>query len=248
MVKLKHASATAAQKKQARAPAAGGDASGTAAATESGRKRRLLISIASLVVLAILIVAGVIGYLAVQQHRSPSGKVFVETARGKVELTVPDTLAKPPTPASARLPAPGPEPPTALKIASIGVDAPVYMMAGTSPQAAVVAWLYRSAMPGTNGNAVFYGARSGADAVFGQLDQLRVGTTITVIAPAVAYTYQITSIREVDVTDTDPLLPTTTPTVTLLTDAGEWDPTAGRYTKRLVVRATYLAVKPWSGQ
>lgn len=211
-------------------------------------KRRIAYGVVALVVLVVLVVAGVVGYFVLQQHRSPSGKVFVETTHGRVELKVPTAVVAPPTPADPNLTIAGPAPPTALVISNIGLNAQVYMTANVEPKAAVVGWLYGSAMPGTAGNTVLYGARSGPTAVFSHLDTLQPGDEVTVVAGKVAYVYRMAKVKEVAANDTSVLLPTKDSTLTLITDAGNWDQATSSYTKRLVVQGRYMSAHAWSGK
>lgn len=207
-------------------------------------KRKILYAVISVVGVVVLLVAGVITYFVVREHRSPSGKVFVSSTQGKIELHVPETMSNPPTAAAAGVIPDAPSPPTSLDIPSIGVHAQVYLMTSDPPKTKTVGWLYGTAMPGTAGNMVFYGARAGTAAVFDHLDQIHRGDEITVGTGAATYIYRATSAREVDAKDTDVLLPTADPELTLITDAGEWDESLGGYTKRLVIQATYASVKP----
>lgn len=211
-------------------------------------RRRILTTVGIVVGVLILLVAGLAVYLAVQQRRSPSGTVFIQTAKGKVQLQVPQVVVPPPTPTSANLGAAVPSPPTDLSIPEIGLHAQIYMMAQAPPKAAVVGWMYGSAMPGTAGNVVLYGARGGPYAVFQKLNTLASGDEVTVAAGTVAYVYRIRSIQEVPADQTNLLLPSSTPTLTLITDAGSWDASAGHYTRRLVAQGTYVAREPWSGK
>jgi len=209
--------------------------------TRRSRKRKLLYAFLSLVALALVLIIGVVGYFVVQEHRSPSGKVYVQTDQGKVQLQVVQTVVVPPTPPAAGLDLSVPAPPTQLKIPSIGLNVPVFLMNSDLPKTAVAGWLYGSAMPGTKGNTVFYGARAGSSEIFQHLDQLKSGDSIFVGTGKVGYVYHVTSIREVPASDTQLLLPTNDSQVTLITDAGQWDSASGGYTKRLIVRGNYVS-------
>ncbi len=211
--------------------------------TRRSIKRKILYGFITLVVVAIVLVASVIGFFVVREHRSPSGKVFVNTSQGKVELKVPDTMANPPTAVAAGSVPDAPSPPTTLDIPSIGVHAQVYLMTSDPPKTKAVGWLYGTAMPGTTGNMVFYGARDGATAVFDKVGQLQKGDKITVETGAATYVYRAISAHEVPANDTDILLPTSDAELTLITDAGEWDESIGGYTRRLVIKAVYESVK-----
>lgn len=208
-----------------------------------------------MVALVVLVVLGAVGVLAFREWRSPSGRIYVQTTNGRTQLQMPTALVPVPTslpgtgmPADTPVSAKAPSPPSQLVIPRIGVNVEVFPMADQPPTTAVVGWILGSAMPGTAGNTVIYGARAGAAAVFEHLDTLTAGDEVTVAAGSVAYVYRVTSLQEVPADQTDMLLPTSTPTLTLLTDAGIWDTTAARYTKRLVVRGTYVAAQPWSGK
>jgi len=216
--------------------------------TRRSWKRKLLYAFLSIVFLALVAIGGVIGYFVIQEHRSPSGKVFVHTQNGKVELNVVQTVVAPPTAAPTGLDLTNPTPPTEIKIGSIGLDTQTFLMGNDVPKTPVAGWLYGSAMPGTKGNTVFYGARAGAAAVFQKIDQLKSGDQIVVRGGKVGYVYQVVSIQEVAANDTQLLLPTDTSVVTLITDAGQWDDSLGGYTKRLVVRANYVTAKSWEGK
>lgn len=216
--------------------------------TRRSLKRKLLYAFLILVLLALIVVGGIIGFFVVREHRSPSGKVFVETGNGKVELKVVQTAVPPPTAAPAGVDATHTTPPTEIKIPSIGLDSQTFLMNHDVPKTPVAGWLYGSAMPGTKGNTVFYGARAGAAAVFQKIDQLKSGDQIVVRGGKVGYVYQVTSVQEVAANDTQLLLPTDTPVVTLITDAGQWDDVLGGYTKRLVVRANYVTAQSWEGK
>jgi LPXTG-site transpeptidase (sortase) family protein len=211
-------------------------------------KRKLLYLFLALVLFALIVIGSVIGYFVIQEYRSPSGKVFVETTNGKVELNPVQTVVAPPTAAATGLDLTNPTPPTELKIGSIGLDTQTYLMSADVPKTPVAGWLYGSAMPGTKGNTVFYGARAGAAAVFQKIGQLKSGDQIVVRGGEVGYVYQVASIQEVASNDTALLLPTDKSVVTLITDAGQWDDSLGGYTKRLVVRANYVTAKSWEGK
>jgi sortase A len=200
------------------------------------------------VLLALIAVGGVIGYFVVQEHRSPSGKVFVQTDDGKVQLGIVQTVVAPPTAAATGLDLSNPTPPTEIKIANIGLDTQTFLMNEDVPKTPVAGWLYGSAMPGTKGNTVFYGARAGAAAVFQKIEQLQSGDQVVVRGGDVGYVYQVVSIQEVAANDTQLLLPTEKSVVTLITDAGQWDDSLGGYTKRLVVRANYVTAESWEGK
>lgn len=207
-------------------------------------RRKILWSVIVTVGIFVAVVAGVTIYFLIREHQSPSGRVFVNTSQGKVELHVPDTMATPPTPPVAAVIPDAPSPPTTIDIPSIGLHAGVYLMTSMAPKTRAVGWLYGTAMPGTTGNMVFYGARAGPAAVFDHLDQIHKGDEIAIGTGAITYVYRAESEREVDASNTDVMLPTSNSTLTLITDAGAWDPSIRGYTRRLVVQATYESAKP----
>lgn len=211
----------------------------------SGRRKLVLgcLGAIGLAVLVLTILGSVVG---LQEWRSPSGKVVVETGDGAKELEMPLVLATPPTAPAVDLNGRSPQPPELVAIPEIGVRAEVYLMTDQPPQFPAAGWLFGSAMPGSPGNVVLYGAREGEAAVFSRLDALQPGDEVTVATNEIGYVYRVTSIDEVDAGRTEFLLASSEPVVTLLTDAGEWDAATGSYTRRLVVRGRYIDARPWS--
>lgn len=219
-------------------------------ATKSGarsRRRKVVLGCLGVGGVLLLVIIGVVSFMGVREWRSPSGKVFVENGDGRVELQIPTTLAEPPAGSSADLTGRTPQPPTSVDIPRIGVHAEVFMMTKAAPRFQAAGWLFGSAMPGTAGNVVLYGARSGSAAVFSTLDQLQPGDEVTVSAGDINYVYRITSSEEVDAARTDLLLPVEEPVVTLITDSGQWDSSAARYDRRLIIRGRYAEARAGSG-
>lgn len=215
--------------------------------TRWSRRRKVLVAISGVVGSVLLLVSIVVGYFVVQEMRSPSGRVFVETNNGRVELELDDTAAAPVVPAQVDLSNWQPQPPTMIQIPSAGVQSDIYMMTDAVPDFPAAGWQFGSAMPGTDGNVVLYGAREGPNAVFERLPNLNVGDEIVIRAGEIDFVYQVTQVAEVPSDQTDLLLPQEHAVVTLLTDAGEWDESAQGYSHRLVVQGSYLTAREWSG-
>lgn len=214
------------------------------------RRRKIAFGCLGIGGFIVLLVAGVVGFLLIREWRSPGGAVFVQTPKGRIQLQIPGVGNDPAPTASPNqgFAKAGGLPPTGIDIARIGVRAKVYLMTEQPPKAPAVGWIFGTAMPGGVGNMVFYGARAGPYAVFQALDQLRPGDEITVTTGDYAFTYDVTSLEEVSADDTEVVLPTKDAEITLITDAGSWDQSAGRYTKRLVVHGRYVGAQPWSGK
>lgn len=211
------------------------------------RRRKVVLGCLGMGGVLLLVIIGVVSFTGLREWRSPSGKVFVENGDGRVELQMPMALAAPPAGSSVDLEGRSPQPPTDVDIPRIGVHAEVFMMTEQAPTFRAAGWLFGSAMPGTAGNVVLYGARSGDAAVFTNLDQLQPGDEVAVSVGDIDYVYRVTSSQEVDAARTDLLLPSEEPVVTLITDAGEWDSSAARYDRRLVVRGRYADARAGSG-
>lgn len=211
------------------------------------RRRKILLGFLGIGGFLLLAIVGVIAFTALREWRSPSGKVFVENGDKRVELQVPTTMASPPVGSSVDLTGRVPQPPTEVDIPRIGVHAEVFLMTKQVPGFKAAGWLFGSAMPGTVGNVVLYGARSGDAAVFTNLDQLKAGDEVAVSVGDIDYVYQVTSSEEVDAKQTDALLPTDEPVLTLITDAGQWDSASSSYDHRLVIRGRYADARAGSG-
>jgi LPXTG-site transpeptidase (sortase) family protein len=92
---------------------------------------------------------------------------------------------------------------------------------------------------GEVGNAVVLGhlvSRSLGN-VFENLNRTRPGDLVRVGSGADEFDYTVTDVANVDRTDVEVLDPTATPTITLVTCAGLWNPILGDYMERLIVRA-----------
>jgi LPXTG-site transpeptidase (sortase) family protein len=92
---------------------------------------------------------------------------------------------------------------------------------------------------GEVGNAVILGhlvSRSLGN-VFENLNRTRPGDLVRVVSGADEFDYTVTDVENVDRLDVDVLDPTATPTITLVTCAGLWNPILGDYMERFIVRA-----------
>lgn len=141
--------------------------------------------------------------------------------------------------------------PARLAIPSIGINVEVEKVGDTKSGAmatpktfANVGWYQKGSMPGQPGNAVFDGHVNNAltrAGVFEHLSDLSVGDRIVVLdQTGGTLTFAVTDL--VDYTnDTAPLQTIFTAEgpsgLVLITCAGEWDPRAHSYDKRLVVYA-----------
>ena len=91
---------------------------------------------------------------------------------------------------------------------------------------------------GEAGNAVVLGhlvSRTLGN-VFEHLDNARTGDLLRVRSGAQEFDYTVVDVRNVDRTDVEVLDRTSTPTITLITCAGLWNPVLHDYMERLVVR------------
>lgn len=211
------------------------------------RRRKVVVGCLGAGGVLLLVILGMVSFVGLREWRSPSGKVFVETGDGRVELQTPMALAAPPAGSSVDLSGRTPQPPERVDIPRIGVHAEVFLMTKEAPRFKAAGWQFGSAMPGTAGNVVLYGARSGGAAVFTNLDQLQPGDEVAVSVGDIDYVYRVTSSNEVDASRTNLLMSTDEPVVTLITDAGQWDSAAARYERRLVIRGQYAEARAGSG-
>ena len=210
------------------------------------RRRNVLLGCAIVVAIPVVIILGVVGYFAVQEWRSPSGQVVVSTGQDDVTLQMPTELVTPAGGSAVDLSQEVPQPPSRVEIPRVGIAADVYPMTSDPPNFPAAGWQLGTAMPGTEGNVVVYGAQSGPAAVFQELRSVTAGDEILLVAGTTAYVYHASEVSEVDAGQTDILLPTGEPTVTLITDAGEWDEATGGFSRRLIVRGQYVEARTWS--
>lgn len=137
-----------------------------------------------------------------------------------------------------------------LRIPAIGVDAPMVTLGVDAkgvmqvPDDGVhVGWYNFSASPGSAGNAVISGhldTATSTQAVFSRLKDLREGDSIDVLAGGKETDFQVFWSKSWP-DDTAPLAlilgNAPSPTLTLITCSGTWDPASKNYSNRLVVRA-----------
>ncbi|CCF83191.1 sortase [Nitrolancea hollandica] len=211
------------------------------------RRRKVVLGFLGVGGVLLLVIIGVGAFAGLREWRSPSGKVFVQNGGDRVELQMPMVLAAPPAGSTIDLSGRTPQPPERVDIPRIGVHAEVFLMTKEAPRFKAAGWQFGSAMPGTAGNVVLYGARSGDAAVFTDLDHLQTGDEVAVSVGDIDYVYRVASSDEVDAGRTDLLMPTDEPMVTLITDAGQWDSAAARYDRRLVIRGRYTEARAGSG-
>jgi sortase A len=92
---------------------------------------------------------------------------------------------------------------------------------------------------GQPGNAVLLGhvtsRRSGN--VFQELDKVEVGDPVETFSDSVRFVYRVVEVKAVPRTDVSVLDPTDSPTISLITCTGAWNPLLWDYMERLVVRA-----------
>jgi LPXTG-site transpeptidase (sortase) family protein len=135
-----------------------------------------------------------------------------------------------------------------LVIASIGVDAPVEVIGinadgvmETPGSPTNVGWYDFSAHPGEVGNIVFAGHvdyHDYGEAVFWYLDTIQLGDIIDVQTDDDrTVSYRVTKLENFsgDVDARTITAATSTPTITLITCEGDFDPSTRSYDKRLVV-------------
>jgi sortase A len=82
--------------------------------------------------------------------------------------------------------------------------------------------------------------------VFEHLHDAHPGDEVQVLSDTTVFTYRVLEVRTVPRTDTSIVDPTPTPTLTLVTCTGLWNPALHDYMQRLVVRAELVgaAVDP----
>ena len=92
---------------------------------------------------------------------------------------------------------------------------------------------------GEVGNAVLLGHVTSRQSgnVFQRLDAVRVDDAVKVFSGSVVFDYRVVEVKSVPRTDVAVLDPTETPTISLITCTGAWNPLIWDYMERLVVRA-----------
>lgn len=139
---------------------------------------------------------------------------------------------------------------TRLKIPSINVDALVEYVGLTKAGAMdvpkspdTVAWYDLGPRPGEVGNAVFaghYGWKNGREAVFDDLDKVRVGDKIYVEddkGESIVFEVKSTRIYDREAIAPEVFLSSNGIHLNLITCTGDWDKIENSHTKRLVVFA-----------
>jgi len=137
--------------------------------------------------------------------------------------------------------------PIRMAIPSLGVDSQV-KEAGTYWEQGQLVWEtlpfvvahYRAtAKAGEVGNAVFSGHVTSHNAgnVFQDLYQIELGDRVRVFTDAAEFVYEVSEVRLVLPTETSVMEPTSDERITLITCAGEWNPSKREYSHRLIVTA-----------
>ncbi|MBN2549123.1 MAG: sortase [Anaerolineales bacterium] len=109
-----------------------------------------------------------------------------------------------------------------------------------------IAWMGDTSWPGLGGNTGLAGhvdLADGSDGPFRRLDQLKTGDEVTVYTEKSQYIYQVSGSVVVEESDLSVIAPSESPKITLITCTG-WDPEFRLYTKRLIVYAMLVGVRP----
>lgn len=152
--------------------------------------------------------------------------------------------------------------PTALRVEKAGIDSavePLQILDGVMQNPSgpfVVGWYQETAKPGSAGNSVMSGHVdywNVGEAVFWELppprQALAEGDPIVIIgADGGEYTYAVEWQKMYGLDELTPEIingeivgPTDSPSLTLITCGGDFDPVSGQYTSRYVVRATLVS-------
>lgn len=157
-----------------------------------------------------------------------------------------------PTPylAPSATPTPQPVPPRRIRIPKIGVDSAVVEATIQNGEwqvpKFVAGHLEGTANLGTGqGNVVLTGhVQSIASGnVFARIGELRAGDDVFLYGNSTVFPYRVTRSFTVKNKDLSVVEPTESPTLTLITCTGTWDPLARDYTERLVVVAESVDVR-----
>jgi len=207
-----------------------------AAAGEGPRKARswrdallLLIEVSAVVALVALVISGMWQLESLNQQTAEALQSSVATP--VAEAAVLPGSSVPPTalPLPARyqrwvtrmtpvvLPTLGPQSPTRLVIAKIGVDAPIVQGDTWEDLKKGVGHHIGSADPGTRGNMVLVAHDDVFGEIFRDLHKLEPGDTFTVYAGDRMYDYVVRAKRIVAPTEVSVMEPTSEPTATLVT-------------------------------
>ena len=106
------------------------------------------------------------------------------------------------------------EPLAVIRVPELAVAAPIYSDANVEALEAGAAWVTLTAAPGEAGNIAVAGHR---DSFFRPLEDIPIGTHISLTTADQEQLFAVTSIEIVDPLDTSPLAPTETTTLTLIT-------------------------------
>ena len=146
-------------------------------------------------------------------------------------------------------------PPNRLMIPDLGVDTVIkyvpydgftWLISGLKQE---VAWLGDTSWPGLGGNTGLAGhvtLFNGENGPFRFLDQLGVGSPITLFTDKNIYTYKVRQSIVVDASQMSVLEPSAQPSLTLIT-CTNWDTTAGYYLNRYIVYADLDTTVPIGG-
>src|SRR3990172_6455583 len=118
--------------------------------------------------------------------------------------------------AAIEIPTPGPEQALGIKIAAIGVSAPIVQGDGWEELKRGVGQHIGSANPGENGNLVLTGHDDIYGEVFRYLPALEPGDAITIFTASRSYTYSVTERLIVEPSFVEVMGPTSTATLTLI--------------------------------
>ncbi|MBV9355557.1 MAG: sortase [Chloroflexi bacterium] len=133
-------------------------------------------------------------------------------------------------------PHPRPGPPSVISIPELKVHSGV-LPTDWEPPPFVVGELKGSANV-SQGNTILIGHLTGAAGnVFAHLDQLQPGEKVTATSRGVDYDFVVSEVDTLPENDLNPLKPSDTPRLTLMTCAGVWNPITHDYNERLWVVA-----------
>jgi sortase A len=121
------------------------------------------------------------------------------------------------------------QPAAVLEIPAIGLNQVVVKGTSSTDLLSGPGLMPDTARPGTKGNAVIAGRRTTAGAPFGKLLLLHPGQAITVVTGLGKFHYQIVRVGTAVPGDTDPIAPSSTPELTLVTSNPPIFPTGRAY-------------------
>jgi sortase A len=109
------------------------------------------------------------------------------------------------------------QPAALLEIPDIGLHLVVVKGTSATDLASGPGLMGNTALPGTEGNAVIAGRRVTGGAPFGRLDALHRGDRIIVVTGLGKFVYEVTKVGTVGSGEVDPISPTSSPRLTLVT-------------------------------